>query len=532
MGDGAASVEASAGREGGPAVWLSARGAAAQATIAAVSGASLSLGHAPVDFPWVAFLALPLLVWLVDAAPTWRRAAVLGWAAGFGFFVATLHWVGHAFVVDAERFAWLLPFAVTLLPAGLGLFWAAAFGLARRIWSGRVWWRAGVLATTLAGAEMLRGHILTGFPWALPAYAWVETPIAQAASWAGPYGLSFIVLALAGLPLTAVQMPWGRIAAAGALAGVAALWAAGAARMPDALPAENAEGPVIRIVQPNAAQHLKWDPDHAPGFLRRLVTGAAQAPTAGLGPPDAVVWPETAITFLPQDQPELLAQISELTDGRPVITGALFYRQAEGQRHWSNSLIAIGPGGEIAIRYDKHHLVPFGEYLPLRSLLERIGLSAIAGMAGAGFEAGAGPRVLEIAGLPPLAPAICYEMIFPGQIVPAGGPRPGAILHLTNDAWFGAFAGPQQHLAQARMRAIEQGLPVIRAANTGISAMIDAYGRLVVQIPLDEAGTIDARLPASLSPTLYARGGDLPVICMLLAALLCVMFTQSFPKPD
>jgi len=501
--------------------WIAGRGWRGRTGLACLAGAAMTLGHPPVGVPWALFLAVPLLVWLVDAAPSARAAALTGWAAGFGYFVTGLHWIGHAFVVDAERFAWLLPFAVTLLPAGLALFWALAFWGARRVWAPGRWWRALILALALTTIELARSYVLTGFPWALPGYVWVDTPVAQAAAWAGPHGLTFLTLALAGLVLTA---PGGRAGWGGAVLAtlaVAGLWAAGDGRLRDLSEPDGADRPLIRIVQPNAPQHLKWDPEHAPRFFARLLEGAAAAPANG--PPDLVVFPETALTFLPQDRPDLLVQIARAAGGVPVVTGALLYEQGAGLRQWRNSMIALGPRGEITARYDKHHLVPFGEYLPLRGLLESLGLRALAGMGGAGFAPGPGPTVVALPGLPSFVPSICYEMIFPHEITLPGAPRPDFILHLTNDAWFGAFAGPQQHLAQARMRAIEQGLPVIRAANTGISAVIDGSGAVIDRIALGTHGTLDEALPRPYQPTLYAQTGDLSAI--LLISLLWGVFT-------
>lgn len=476
-----------------------------------MAGALLTAAQEPVAQPAALFLAMPLLVWLLDAAPTLRAAAILGWVAGFAHFVTGLHWIGHAFLVDAERFAWAMPFAITLLPAGFGISWAGAFALARALWPTGRWTRALLLAAALAAVEAIRSHAFTGFPWGLAGYAWLDTPVAQAAAWAGPHGLTLLTLALTALPLVAGPR---RLAGWAALGALAALAAAGGLR-----PAvEGGAGATLRIVQPNAPQHLKWHPDHTGLFLRRLVELTA-APPGPLGPPAAVIWPETAVTFLPQDAPDAVRQLAAAAGGAWLITGALFYETgADGLRRWSNALMAVDPEGRIAERYDKHHLVPFGEYMPARGLLERIGLEAVAGMNGAGFVPGAGPRSIALEGLPPMAPAICYEMIFPAGVIPPG-PRPDWILHATNDAWFGNFAGPQQHLAQARMRAIEQGLPVVRAANTGISAVIDARGRVLEALPLGTHGAIDRRLPPADAPTLYARTGDWPAFAAIALLL-------------
>ncbi|MEM7178276.1 MAG: apolipoprotein N-acyltransferase, partial [Pseudomonadota bacterium] len=218
----------------------------------------MTAGHAPLYLPWGFFLAVPVALWLVDTAPSPRGAALMGWGVGFGYFVTGLHWIGHAFLVDPDRHAWMLPFALTLLPGFLALFWAAAFWAARRLWTPGLAYQALALATFWTIAELLRGHILTGFPWALPAYVWVETPVLQSAGWAGPYGVSFLVLLLAALPLSGiVRRQW--VTAALAMAAFAGLWAWGTTRVPEEILYPE-EPTLVRIVQPNAPQNQKWDP--------------------------------------------------------------------------------------------------------------------------------------------------------------------------------------------------------------------------------------------------------------------------------
>lgn len=502
-----------AGRRARPAIWIAAQGPWGRLVLALLAGAAMTLGQPPLSQPWALFLALPVLVWLVDAAPGLRAAAVIGWAAAFGYFVTGLYWIGHAFLVDAARFAWMMPFAVALLPAFLGLFWAAAFALARRLWPAGAWWRVLPLAAALMLAEYARGHVLTGFPWALPGYAWVETPLMQAAAWVGPYGISFLTLLL--LPLVPLGLlERRRVVAWGALGVLAALWLGGVWRLETA-PSEGG-GPVLRVVQPNAEQRLKWRADHAQLFYDRLLSETAAPPDPALGPPAAVIWPETAVPFLPAYQPERRAEIARAAGGVPVILGALHGVRGEGRDRFMNAVMVIRPDGSLGERYDKHHLVPFGEYLPYPSILGPLGFEKLVPQAG--FTPGPGPQVMQVAGLPAFSPLVCYEMIFPGEVVPAGQ-RPAFLLQVTNDAWFGAWGGPQQHLAQARIRAIEQGLPVVRAANTGISAVIDAQGRTIASLPMGAHGHIDAALPVALRPTLYARAGDLPAMVLVLLGL-------------
>lgn len=510
-----ASLEGRGRADAGPAPlkratdWIARRGRWSRGGLALVAGALLTLGHAPVDFPWAFFFAVPVLIWLLDAAPAGRGAFWTGWCAGFGYFVTGLHWVGHAFLVDAEQFLWLMPFAVTLLPLGLGLFWGLAFWLAHRS-GARGPWLAAALAAALTLTEFARGHVLTGFPWALPGYVWVETPVMQAASWAGPWGMILITIVLTGLPLTALARGHWPVAAAAAL-GVAALWVAGAIRLP-AETAYSADAPSLRIVQPNAAQELKWREPWATEFFERLIRISSEpAPER----PEIVIWPETAVTFLPAGHPQGRARIAAAGGTRATIFGALHAETAGGRDVFYNSLFALGPDGAILARYDKHHLVPFGEYLPLSRVLGALGLTQLAERGG--FATGPGPQLVELPGLPGFAPLICYELIFPGKVIPEAG-RPDWILQITNDAWFGTFAGPQQHFAQARIRAIEFGIPVVRAANTGISAVIDPHGRIVTTIGLNNIGIRDNRLPAKIPSTTYSRIGDMPVLslCVIL----------------
>ncbi|MDH3669006.1 MAG: apolipoprotein N-acyltransferase [Paracoccaceae bacterium] len=492
-----------------PVTWLAVQRAWLRLGIAILAGAAMTLGQPPVSVPWALFLAVPVLVWLVDAAPGPRAAALAGWGAGFGYFVTGLYWIGHAFLVDAEKFAWLMPFAVTLLPAFLGLFWAGAFALARRVWPQGRWWRVLTLAACLTFVEYARSNVLTGFPWALPGYVWVETPVMQAAAWAGPFGMTLITLAVTGLALTALIERRAAAAAIPVLV-LVLLWQAGQM----ALDRQGAaDGPVLRIVQPNAAQKVKWSPDHAPRFYARLLDATAAPADPALGPPKAVIWPETAVAFLPAYRPDRRAEIAQAANGVPVLLGALHGVERDGREYWFNSLTAILRNGELGPRYDKHHLVPFGEYLPIAGLLRAIGLRQLARQGR--FSAGPGPQILDVPGLPPFSPLICYEMIFPDEVVPRGQ-RPAWILQVTNDAWFGSYGGPQQHLAQARIRAIEQGLPIVRAANTGISAVIDARGRILKQIPLGTDGFIDAPLPAPNPPTIYFRFGEIPAMALVL----------------
>ncbi len=487
--------------------WASRRGRLSRLALAALGGAGLGLGHAPYDLPWLAFAALPLIFHLWAAAPTRRAAALVGWAAGVGFFGLTLSWIVEPFLVDIARHGALAAPALLAMAGGLALFWGGAFWLARAAAPDSRGLRAVLaLAAALAGAEYLRSVILTGFPWALPAYAWADTPVAQVAAWTGPHGLGLVMLTLALLP--ALMRPAPLIAA---VAGLALLWSAGAWRLAQPLPA--APGTVVRVVQPDAAQHLKWQPDMIHVFWERLLDASA-APAEG--PIDAVIWPETAVPWLIRDEPGVAERIAQASGpNRLTILGAL---ERDLQGGWYNGLVALDDSATIVTDYRKYHLVPFGEYMPLADALRALGLTYLAdGLVGS-FDKGEGPRRLTVPGLPPFQPLICYEAIFPHEVL-TGANRPDWLLQVTNDAWFGNWSGPYQHLSQARMRAIEQGLPLVRSANTGVSAMIDAKGRVLESLPLGTHGFFDAALPAALPPTLYSRTGDRAALIVLLAML-------------
>ncbi len=503
--------------------------------LAALAGAALALAQPPGGRWWLVFLAVPVLARFADRASP-RGAFALGWAAGTAFFAVGIRWIAEAFYVDAARHAWMAPFALIGLCGGLALFWGAGFWLFRRI-AARGPARAAAFAAALALAEAARAYVLTGFPWALPAYVWSQTPVAQTASLFGPHMLGFLTLLLAAAPafppiVGDAGLTPRRLAAAGATALAAAAivalgWSWGAARLADPEPQAAASSrPLLRIVQPNAPQKDKWRREMIPVFWNRLL--ALSTPGPDEEAPDIVIWPETATPFRIDQDPDARAMIAEAAAGAIVLTGAQRADLETGR--WYNSFQAVTPEGEIAAIYDKAHLVPFGEYVPLWGVLDAIGLTGVVGAQG-GFSAGPGPRVIRIDGAPPFAPQICYETIFPHEMPPLSD-RPDWIVQATNDAWFGDSAGPRQHFEQARMRAIEQGLPVVRAANTGISGVIDAKGRVTARLGLLRAGALQARLPAPLPPTLYARLGDAPWLALIAAVALLSATTARLRRRD
>ena len=517
----------------------------------AAGGASV-LALQPYGFLPILFVTLPVFVWLLDGVgePTrsrrrrvlWR-AGLTGWWFGFGYFLLGLYWVGNAFLVDAEKFAFLLPVAVTVMPAGLALFTGAAAALARLAWFGG-YRRVAILAVAWTSFEWLRGHVLTGFPWNLIGESFTGSDaLLQVAALVGAYGLSFIAMLIAGSPASfdtraagASRKLDGELIAAPAiaLAGLALIWVGGAARLSSA-ELDYSGGTNIRIVHPNTPFAKDWDSEERLltiiGQLLRMSREPTAENPAGIEPGTIVVWPENAVPVLLAREPYVLGAIGRmLPEGAHVIAGSNRGEPApDGPanrlRVFYNSLYVVDSDGEIVETYDKHHLVPFGEYVPLRHLLGRIGLRQIVQFQGS-FDVGPGPRTLARPGLPPVSPLICYEVIFPGEVV-APGERPAWLVNITNDAWFGISAGPYQHFSQVRMRAVEQGLPVVRSANSGISALVDPYGRVVKSLPLDRRGVIDAILPAPLERTLYARLGDLFLAFLMLAAIGAAWYGRS-----
>ncbi len=482
-------------------------------------GAVIASGQAPMDFWRLALVALFAALLLIAGAPVAGAAGWLGLFLGAGYFILALSWIVEPFLIEPEVYAWMIPFVLILMPFGLGLFWALASWAAHRLGQGlttRVLW----LALLLTLAEMARGYVFTGFPWAQLGHIWIDTPMVQAAAFGGAGGLTALTLLVAALP---AAFGW-RTSALSILI-IFGLYLYG-----DDLPSPPyAKDPaIVRLVQPNAEQHLKWNPDRARLYFDRLIELSA-AQTAPSDPrPDLIVWPETSVPYLLNDNPGLVQAIARAGQGAQMAVGI---QRVIGNRGY-NSMAIITPDGRTAQIYDKHHLVPFGEYIPFGDLAYRLfGITAFAAQQGAGYSAGSGAAVLDLGPrLGRALPLICYEAVFP-QDLRAAPMRADWVLHITNDAWFGNLTGPWQHLAQARLRAVENGLPVLRAANTGISAVIDARGRVVAALPLGLADYIDAHLPPALPPTFYARYGDLPVVLLLLGLALGLLLARRRAKP-
>ena len=454
--------------------------------------------------------------------------------AGVGYFAVSTWWVGEAFFVDAKDQAWMAPFAVAGLAAGLALFWAAGalvYRLAPISGSGR----ALVFAGSLAAAEWLRGHVLTGFPWDLPGETWrAGSAPSQMASLVGAYGLTWITLAIAATPAVGWRTRGARVALVAAATGLAGLYGFGAWRLAGAPAAPPADAPIVRIVQPDTPERASYD---AAAFVDVMNRNLVLTRRPAAQPPAIVVWSEAG---LPAALDDYLAPgtwtaatiASALRPGEVLITGG--YRSepappgsgAPGGVVYHNSLVALSrtaSGLDPIGLYDKRRLVPFGEYLPFDRELAPLGIKQLIHV-GDGFTPGPPARPLAPRGVPPFQPLICYESLFPGFVSDAArrrGLRPAWLVNISDDAWFGVTNGPWQHLNLASYRAIEEGLPMVRATPTGVSAVIDAYGRIRPGELLSEgaAGAIDARLPNALPPTIFDRWGAVSFAAMLLISL-------------
>ena len=466
--------------------------------IIAAIGAIAALGQEPLGLWPATICALGLIFALIRKAASGKQALGVGWIAGAGYFAVALSWIVEPFLVDLARHGWMAPFALLGVSVGFGLFWAFV---------GWVTFKTKGQAAAFVGAfifaEFVRGYALTGFPWAQLGHVLIDTAWLHLASYAGSLGLTALVL-LGAIGVTGlIDGKWLFFAV---MFGVlACLFGASVGLTPKAGATD--QSPIIRIVHTNEMQQDRWDPDKIPVNFERKLEFTAGDDT---GPPPAlIVWPETSIPVLLERAQTALDAIAQDANGAPVIAGL---QRFDGDGFF-NSLIKLDGEGDVAAIYDKHHLVPFGEYLPFGDTFAKFGIFGLSDTTGGGYQPGPGPQVLDIEGLGTALPLICYEGVFPQD---AGGydKRPDFLMLITNDAWFGEISGPYQHLAQARLRSAEQGLPMIRSANTGISAMIDATGRITHQMGLDEAGWIDAPLPPALPATAYSRMGDWPIAAM------------------
>jgi apolipoprotein N-acyltransferase len=502
--------------------WFLRRNRWSRRLILMIFGAIAALAFPPVDALPLFAVGLVALIWTAETAERRRSALAMGWWWGFGHCLAGFFWIANSFLIDPWRFGWMVPFVI----AGLAAYMAAYPALAvAASWHRNAppLARALLLAAAWTVAEWLRGHLFTGFPWNLPAYVWsASEPMMQSAALWGAWGLSFVTILLCGL-LSLVGRGKRRDnvgAVAASLVLLAALWGYGTFRtfhlyVTQATPADH-EPIRLRLVQGNIDQWEKLTGAHRDRDIMQHIRLSTAMP--GLDQVQAVIWPETAATvFLDrQDDWRTLVATAAPPNGL-LVTGTLRGDppQGEPERYW-NSLAVIGPQANIVATADKFHLVPLGEYVPLRDI---IGPFVSKLTAGAGdFSAGPGPVTVSAPGLPPFSPLICYEVIFPGAVTDPAN-RPDWLLNVTNDGWFGRSPGPYQHFASARFRAVEEGLPLARAANTGISAMVDPFGRVVASLALGTEGALDVLLPAPLAPTLFSRTGLLLPGALVLVAL-------------
>jgi apolipoprotein N-acyltransferase len=471
-------------------------------------------------------ISFPCLIWLIDGTQNWRRAFWVGWWFGLGHFAAGLYWIAHSLVVDL-RFAWLIPFAVLCIPAVIGLYIGVATALARMVRSGVL--RIVVLAVSWTLMEWLRGQLFTGFPWNPIGSVWVVSDVAlQSASYVGVLGLGLLtVLGAALFALSAYDAAdslWRRYVPSALC--VLIIFLPGFLRSDFREPLAYYPNIYLRIVQPNIPQKIKWlrslRDQHLATYLSLSRQPGARSPTH-------LIWPETAVPFVMSRDVVRRKQIAAVIPTNGLLLTGSIRTSDSGVKPFQlwNSFHAISASGVIEETHDKFHLVPFGEYVPFGDFVRRyLGLKKItAGRTD--FSAGPGPQTLQLPTLPSFSPLICYEVIFADGVVAAGS-RPKWLLNITNDAWFGTSSGPYQHFAMARLRAVEQGLPLIRAANTGISGVVDPFGRIIKQLSLNTRGVIDSPLPKpTKDTTFYSKIGDWPILGLAFLLLIASIWGEK-----
>lgn len=477
---------------------------AGRALAALAAGGLASLSQAPFDFPLAAFVAFPVLVWLLDgavAAPERRGlrrlgpAFLVGWLFGFGYFLVGLWWTGNALLVEADLFAWALPLAIIGLPALLAFFYAFAAALAKIAWSDDIG-RIAALAVAFALAEWLRSFLFSGFPWNAVGYAAMPVPLAmQSLAVVGAVGVNALAVFVFSLPALLAGRDHLKLGAALGIGLVALHLGYGTLRLSQAEPTDGTESIAIRVIQPSILQSQKWDTAERDRIFQAHLDLTTRPVDEGETAPDVIIWPETSVPFLFGDRPDALAALGAAVGDDQRLLAGIVRAQAvgEGGTDYYNSIVVIDGSGEIVDAFDKIRLVPFGEYLPFQDFLSRFGLRQLAQSIG-GFSAGTTRRPLDLGGGLSGLPFICYEVIFPG-IAPRGGTDARLLVNVTNDAWFGDTPGPYQHFRQAQFRAVESGLPLVRAANNGISAAVDGYGRVIDGLALDAVGVLDVEVP-------------------------------------
>ena len=488
--------------------------------VAAVLGATCSLGLPPYDQWWVLFVAVPIALHGLSRLSGERpwRIILAGWSFGFGYFIASLHWIANAFYVDAANDLWMMPFALGGLSAFLALFWALATWmaamLARRghpLWFG--------VPVAFAAVEWLRGHVFTGFPWAVFGQMvdgmWGAE---QAAAYIGMTGLTFVVwLWTASVYGIWIERKTARTICVGLLLTFPATLLFGQWRLATH-PTEYVPNIMLRLVQPNISQNEKWREGNARKIFDELLGLTAAPPSTGR-PVTHIIWPESSVPFLIDESNEGKAELARvLLPGQTLLAGAVRRSAPRDDADYFTSILIFDNNANVLNHYDKWHLVPGGEFLPMAWLLEPLGLRKLVNLPES-FKAGAGPSTLPVPGAGNAGFSICYEAIFPDAVA-SPTLRPDWLLNVTNDGWFGNSSGPWQHLAQMRLRSIESGAPTARAANTGISAIIDAYGRETFLSQSETIGAFDVMLPKAAQMTIYRRRSDLLLFCLLALGIV------------
>jgi apolipoprotein N-acyltransferase len=494
--------------------------------LAVVLGAIAGLAFAPLNFVPAFALGISGLVWLAAEAPSRRKGFAVGWWWGLGHFAVNSYWIAESFLVDAERFGWMIPPVLGGLAAYLALYPALATLAFRYLPQRLTISGIAAFAAFWTIAEWLRGHVLTGYPWDLAAYIWSgsDAMMQSAALW-GSWGLGLVTVFALALPALFVRMNLraARQAAVGMALVLGALYLGGFWRLSNAVPAPLETDPGatrVRLVQPNIAQSLKLDSDTRPQQIQTLMRLTLETP--GFDQVKAVVWPESAANYLLERDPNLRGLLARaVPPGGILLTGAPRGEPVDGplKEIW-NSFAVLDDRGQVLGTTDKFHLVPLGEYVPMREIFTFINKLTPGSM---NFTPGPGPRTLRVPVLPPISPLICYEVIFPGAVTDPDD-RPSLLVNVTNDGWFGTSTGPSQHFATARFRSVEEGIPMLRAANTGISGVIDAYGRVETRSNLVVEAVIDAMVPPALPATPFARFGLLAVLPLIVLALIPILF--------
>jgi apolipoprotein N-acyltransferase len=505
-------------------------------TIAILAGVLSTLAQPPFGIFAVNFISFPILLWLIDGAAgdpdrgfIARRmpSFMVGWAFGFGYFVSGLWWTGSALLVEADEFAWALPLAILGLPAYLAVFYGFATFIARLAWSDG-FARLLVLAAAFGLAEWLRAFVLTGFPWNAVGYSIMPVPLMmQSVAVTGTYAMNILAVLVFAAPALIITGQGRWPATALALTLLALHFGFGAYRLNTADTTKVNNQRTIRIVQPMIDQAAKIDDSERGRIFEEHIRLTTAPPKEGAKRPDYVIWPETSVPFILTQNPDALVRIADaLEDGQILIAGAV-RTESDGKTsptRYYNSAYMIDSQGQIIAAADKVHLVPFGEYLPFESFWSGIGLEAIAAFPG-GYSAAPSHQLLTAPDGNRLLPLICYEVIFPYEGA-AEARDADAIVNLTNDGWFGHTPGPWQHFHQARIRAVESGLPVIRNSNSGISAIIDGYGRIQAGLDFGTVGVIDGAMPPKTVPIRYILSPSLNFGLLESTLILLAFFSR------